>query len=510
MSNNSDNNARIAKNTLMLYIRMFVTLIVGLFTSRVILDALGIEDYGIYNLVAGFVAMFNILRSGLVSATQRFITYDLGRGDTSELNRTFSTCVIIYIAISVFAVIIAETFGMWFINNKLNIPDTRLFAAHWTFHLSLVMLIVSFISFPYNSLIISHERMNAFAYISIYEVVAKLLLTYLLFISKYDKLIVYSLLMCLVQISIPILYIFYCRKNFVESKVLWLFDKQKVKEIYSYTSWAMLGGFASVGLTQGLNVILGMFFSPIVNAARGIAVQIQGIINSFVSNFQLAMDPQIVKSYARGDYQYMQQLVFNSSKYSFYLLFLLSLPVMLETDMLLSLWLVDIPENTSLFFRLVIITTIYDAFSNPFAKAIQATGKIRNYQLIYSTMLLIIVPISYFFLMLGFDSYIVFVVHIVVGLFASFARIIIASKVTKMNLSLFKKVVLVPISFVVTLSLFISVSLKYFLYESFISSFIVLFVSLLVVLLSIFFCGISKSEQSFFIDKIKSITYFKK
>lgn len=505
MNNNADNNRRIAVNTIMLYIRMFITLIVGLFTSRVILDNLGVEDYGIYNLVGGFVAMFNILRSGLVSATQRFITYDLGRGDITELNRTFSTCVLIYIVISFLVILIAESIGPWFIENKLVIPSERYIAALWTFQLSLVMLVFSLISFPYNSLIISHERMTAFAYISIYEVVAKLVLTYLLYISPYDKLIIYSILMCIVQITVPILYMVYCWKHFEESKVQWSVNWSKVKEIYSFTGWAMLGGFASVGLTQGVNVILGMFFSPVVNAARGIAVQVQGIVNSFVGNFQMAMDPQIVKSYARGDVDYMQKLVFSSSKFSFFLLFILSLPLMFVADKLLSLWLVKVPEDSALFLRLIMITTMYDAISNPFAKAIQATGHIRKYQIVFSTFLILVVPISYLVLKFGADAYIVFVVHIILGFIAMCSRIILALHAINIPLKSFLNNVICPILIVSVLSIAVSYTIWLFMPEGFMYVFIMIIITILIVMISIYFFGLGVLERSMIKDKIKKI-----
>lgn len=505
MNNNTDNNKRIAKNTIMLYFRMFLTLIVGLFTSRVILDALGVEDYGIYNLVGGFVAMFNILRSGLVSATQRFITYDLGKGDIKELNETFSTCVIIYVIISIIVIILAEAIGPWFIENKLVIPNDRMEASYWTFQLSLVMMVFSLISFPYNSLIISHEKMSTFAYISIYEVVAKLALTYVLYISPYDKLIVYSILMCIVQITVPIMYMVYCRKNFEESKICWSINWTKIKEIYSFTGWAMLGGFASVGLTQGLSVLLGMFFNPVVNAARGVAVQVQGIVNSFVSNFQMAVDPQIVKSYARDDCEYMQQLVFSSSKYSFYLLFIIALPLMYVAEQLLSLWLVEVPTDSALFLRLILITTMYDAISNPFAKAIQATGHIRNYQIIFSCLLILIIPVSYIFLKFGAKAYIVFVVHIVLGFIAMWSRIILATRLTMIPLNRFFKEVALPICYVSIGSIIPSSICWYFIPRNIIYVFFIIVISIIVTGISIYFLGFNSSERSILRNKLKNI-----
>ena len=247
MSDTSANNKRIAKNTIALYFRMIITMIVGLFTSRVILDSLGVQDYGIYNLVGGFVTMFNVFRAGLISATQRFITFDLGKGDMNALRSTFSTSMIIFIMLSFIMLLIAEAGGIWFIENKLTIPAERMTAAQWVFQFSLVTLILNLVSFPYNALIIAHERMKAFAYISIFDVVAKLLLTYLVYISPIDKLIFYSFLMCLIQLINRMIYNIYCRKNFEESKMIWSVDWSKVKKIYAFTGWELFGSVAVIG-----------------------------------------------------------------------------------------------------------------------------------------------------------------------------------------------------------------------------------------------------------------------
>lgn len=505
MSVTSDSNKRIANNTLMLYFRMFITLIVGLYTSRVILDSLGVEDFGIYNVVGGFVAMFNVVRAGLVSATQRFITFDLGKGNFRELNRTFSTCVVIYIFLSVVVLIIAESIGVWFIDTKLNIPEYRLNAAHWVFQLSLLSLVVSLISFPYNALIISHEKMKAFAYISIYEVIAKLIVAYLLYITLYDKLIIYALLICFVQITVPLLYYCYSRKNFKESKILWILDWSKIKQIYSFTGWAMFGGIANIGFTEGVNMLLGAFFTPVVNAARGIAVQVQGIIVQFVNNFQLAVDPQIIKSFAKGDISYMSQLISSSSRISFFLLFFISLPVFLEADTLLGLWLVEVPTDAVLFLRLIMITTIYDAISNPYGKAIQANGDIKNYQLIFGGLLLLIVPVSYLVLKFGAPAYSVFVVHIILGLFACYARIYIADVKIGIPHVCFFRDTLKSIFIVVLVSSIIPLLLHFVIADRLTRLIVVTTVAVLVSVISVFYIGLNSSEKEIIINKVKSL-----
>jgi O-antigen/teichoic acid export membrane protein len=502
----SDNNQKtIARNTLLLYFRMFVTMVVSLFTSRVILDSLGASDYGIYNVVGGFVMMFGIVKVGLVSATNRFIAYDLGKGDIKELNKTFSSCVIIYLFLSLLAVFMAEIIGPWFINTKLNIPPERLYAAQWVFQISLITLVVGLISSPYNSLIIAHEKMKAFAYISIYEVIAKLVISYIIYIVPYDKLISYVILYCIIQCTIPLLYWIYCRLLFVEARVQWKIDKNRIKNIYSFTGWSMLGGLANMGITQGLNVIIGMFFSPVVNAARGIAVQVQSAITQFSSNFQLAVDPQIIKSYAKGDIDYMTSLIFSSSRYSYYLLYIITLPVMFETDMILNTWLVEVPEYTSIFFRLIIITTILDAVTNPAVKAIQATGKIKRYQLSVNTVLLTIVPVGYFCLLFGLPPYSVFIAQVIISILAFSIRFRMIKRLIKIPFSKFVHNCFIPIFKVTIASGIIPLLICVFFQDSFIRLLIVTIICFVTIGLSIYYLGLFKSERELITSRIAII-----
>lgn len=502
----SENSKRIAKNTILLYIRMLVTMIVGMFTSRVVLDALGVENFGIYNVVGGFVSMFAIVRAGLVSSTQRFITFDLGKGELRKLNQTFSTITLIYIILCAIVLVAAEIVGVWFIEYKLVIPSERLYAAKWVFQLSLLILIVTLLSSSYNSLIIAHEKMKAFAYISIYEVFAKLLVAYILYITSADKLIVYAMLLCCVQVTVPVLYWYYCQRNFKEEvKFCWHLEWGKIREIYSFAGWSMLGGIANIGYTQGLNMLLGMFFSPVVNAARGVAVQVQALISQFVVNFQMAVDPQIIKSYARGDYEYMSKLISTSSRFSYFLLFFISLPVFLEAETLLGWWLVEVPEYTPLFFRLIIITTMYDAISNPYGKAIHATGNIRKYQLICSTLLILIVPVAYVTLKIGAPAYSVFMVHIILGFIAMVCRINIGRRVSSESKLKVIKCTILPI-LLVTVTSFIIPYIVHDLIDHDVWRFLVTGLCCVIsVGICVFFFGLSKEEQIMVETKISKI-----
>ena len=505
MSDNTSNGKRIAQNTIALYFRMFITMAVGLFTSRVILDSLGVEDYGIYNLVGGFISMFNIFRAGLLSAVQRFITFDLGKGDIRGLKSTFSTSMIIFIMLSIVIVVIAEIGGIWFIENKLTIPNERMNAAHWVFQFSLLTLVLNLISFPYNALIIAHERMKAFAYMSIFDVVAKLLLTYLVYISPIDKLIFYAFLMCLIQLINRMIYNIYCRRNFEESKLIWHIDWSKIKRIYAFTGWELFGSVAVIGYTQGLNMLLGMFYNPVVNAARGIAVQVQGIITGFVNNFQTALNPQITKSFASGNMNYMFKLVFASSSLSFFLLLLFALPLMLEAEGILNLWLVEVPEYTVIFFRLIILTTMIDAISNPIITAVEATGIIKVYQIVVGSLLLLILPVSYIVLKLGGAPYSVFIVHFFFACLAFCARIIFASRATGLPKKAFIFQVMRPIVLVLLTASIAPIVLHIVLDSSPIRLIIVGCISVVCVLVAIYIMGITRSERELITNRILNL-----
>lgn len=505
MSNESENNKRIAKNTLVLYLRMILMLLVGLYTSRVILDSLGVEDFGIYNLVGGFVSFFNIFRAGLLAATQRFISYDLGRGDKKELRDTFSTLLMIFITLSAIIVVLAEAFGIWFIDNKLTIPSNRLTAAHWVFQFSLFTLVLTFITFPYNALIISHEKMTTFAYISIFETIAKLVVAYAINISSYDKLIVYSALLCIVQLIIRLIYTIYCNRNYEEANVTWKINWSKVKKIYAFTGWELLGSLAVIGYTQGLNILLGMFFTPVVNAARGVAVQIQNMIVGFVTNFQMAINPQITKSYASEEKEYMVRLIFYSSKLSFFLLFIVSLPIILEAEELLAIWLVEVPEYTVVFFRLIIVTTMIDAVSNPIITSVEATGNIKKYQIIVGSILLMILPISYIALKQGAAPYAVFIVHIAMSIVAFVARLILGSRLVGFSCIKFINLVLLPIGGVVLASVILPTITHLSMRFGLTRLLIVGCISVISIIVCVYFIGLRKPEREKIVSMAKGL-----
>lgn len=393
ISENTSNNKRIAKNTLFLYFRMFITTIVALFTSRVVLKELGVEDFGIYNVIGGFVVMFSVIKSSMVLSTQRFLNYELGRKDFERARTYFSTSINIHALLSLAFIVLAETLGLWFVNNYINIPEGKMYAANWVFQFSIIATAINIMSAPYNAAIIAHEKMSIYAYISILEVVLKLIIVYLLVLSA-NKLVTYSFLVMIVSFIVMACYVIYCIGNFYVCRYRYNKDKADYKALLGFSWWSFFGSIANMGNNQGIAVILNMYFGVVVNAAMGIANQINAAIYHFVSNFQTAFNPQIIKSYAAGDMEYFKNLILNTSKYSYYLLFFISLPVLICAPEVISLWLGQIPEYSVNFFRLMMAFLLIDAIQGPLWVSAQATGKIRNYQMLMSALIISNVPLS--------------------------------------------------------------------------------------------------------------------
>ena len=415
MTNSSSNNKRIAKNTLLLYIRMLFLMVVSLYTSRVVLNALGVEDFGIYNVVGGVVAMFSMLSGSLSAAITRFITYELGTGNRENLKKIFSSAVTIQIGLAVVIILLAEAVGVWFLNVKMNIPEERIVAANWVFQFSILTFSINLISVPYNASIIAHERMSAFAYISILEALGKLVIAFLITVSPMDRLIFYALLMCAVALLVRLVYGYYCKKHFEECTYHFLWDKELLKRMFGFAGWNFIGASSAVLRDQGGNVVINLFCGPVVNAARGIASQVNTAVHGFVSNFMTALNPQITKSYASGNRDYMMTLIFQGARLSFYMLLVLSLPIFVNTYYILTLWLKIVPEHTASFVQLILLFGLSESISNPLITAMLATGKIRNYQLVVGGLQLMNLPVSYILLRIGLFPEIVIVVAIILS-----------------------------------------------------------------------------------------------
>lgn len=496
MTNSSDNK-RIAKNTIFLYLRMFILLVVGLYTSRVTLKALGITDYGINNVVGGIVTMFVFINYAMVNSTQRYITYELGKNDRSRLITIFSTSVNIHAIISVIIIFLSETIGLWFLYNKMVIPPDRFTAALWIYQFSIASCVISIMSVPFNSLIIAHEKMSAFAYISLLDVTFRLLIVFLLLIHNGDRLILYGLLVLIVSIVDQIIYLNYCLRNFPESKYRWDIDKPLMKEMTGFASWNLVGNLAYVCYTQGLNLLLNTFFSPAVNAARGIAVQVQSTVANFSYNIENAIKPQITKSYAKNDFSRMHSLMSVSARLSYYVLLLMGLPLMLEADYVLNLWLVEVPSHTVNFLRLTILYVLSESLTGPLLTAIQSSGSIRRYQLTVSALCLLILPVSYIFLLIWEYPEVVFVVTLSFSILIQFVKLFIVCCMVKLSKWIYFKDVFIR-SFVVSLFSLIFPTIIYLNTEqSFLRFTAVVSSSIIATLLMIYLLGITNFERKF-------------
>lgn len=503
MAETSTNNKRIAKNTLFLYFRMLFIMAVSLYTSRVVLSTLGIEDFGIYNVVGGIVGMFSFINGAMTTGTQRYLNYAIGINDFAQTRKVFNTCINIHFFLAAIIFFLAETIGLWFFFTQMNIPDSRMNAAFWVYQFSIFTAGIMIISVPYNAVIIAHERMNIFAYISIVEVVGKLGIVYLLLIGNADRLILYAFLMLCIQIGIRFLYGVYCKKHFPETVFLFVKDWKLTKEMLGFTGWNLWGGCAHIAFTHGVNILLNIFFGPSVNAARGIAIQVQNAVSQFATNFQTALNPQIIKSYALHDYIYMHKLVYRSSKFSFFLLFFLSLPILLETNVILSIWLENVPQYTVTFIRLILWIAIIDAISNPLMTSATATGKVKIYQSVCGGILLLIVPASYIVLKLGASPSSVFIVHLSIGFLTFLTRLCIIHKLIGLSIEKYFRFVVYRILLAGCTAIIIPIAIKLFLEtESLLNSIIICFISLLSSALSIYFLGMDCSEKLFMKERL--------
>lgn len=485
----------------MLYFRMFVTMAISLYTSRVVLNTLGVEDFGIYNVVAGVVGMLSFLNSAMAVATQRFLSFELGRKDFIQLKKIFATSVNIHILIALVVLVLAETIGLWFLNTKLTIPADRMTAARWIYQFAIFSFVVKIVSVPYTASIIAREHMSIYAYVSIVEVSLKLLLVFLIQWITYDKLTMYGLLMFFVSFLLLMIDRVYAKRKFEECTYIYVWDKRLYKEMLGYTGWNLFGTGAYVTYNQGVNILLNIFFGPGINAARGIAYQVYGAINGFVGNFQVALNPQIVKSYANGDTKYMEQLIFQGSKYAFFLLFCVSVPVILETELILKWWLKIVPEYAVLFCRLVLINALIDSISYPIMAGAQASGRIKWYMIVAGGLLLLILPLSYMFLKLGFPPQSTFYVNIVISILAMFARLIIVSRLIHISVSKFISHVILRIVLVVIVSLIIPAIVLWKIEPSLIRFFVLGTVTVISIVTSVVLVGLRKNEKKFLKEK---------
>lgn len=507
MPSTSENNKRIAKNTLMLYIRMFVIMGVTLYTSRVVLRALGVTDYGIYNVVGGFAMMFIAISDSLSRATSRFITFELGRGKSERLHKVFVTTVIIQLIIAGIIILLTETVGLWFLCTQMNIPPDRMTAAHWVFQFSVLNVIIRLVGVPYIACVIAHERMSAFAYFSIIEAIGKLLIAFLITISPIDKLILYSALMCAFVLMVRALYGWYSMRNFEECHGKWTIERGLMKQVLGFSGWNFVGTSSGMLRDHGINVLLNMFYGPAMNAARGISVQVCSAVTSFSTSFVSAVNPQITKSYAANDRQYTMTLVFQGARLSSYLLFFVTIPILIETPEILRIWLGRTPDYSVLFVRLGAIFVMIESISTTMITLILATGRIRNYQLLLGSLQILCLPVAYLLLKVGCPPESTFEITIAFALACLFMRIYLLRGMTGLSVRRFMHSVLGNVCVVGLLSTIVPYILTLLLPAGILRLALSCTTCLIFTSVITLYVGCSQKERAFVFDKIRAASH---
>lgn len=500
----TESNKRIAKNAMMMYIRMLLTMVVTLYTSRVVLNALGVNDYGIYNVVGGVVTMFSFLKGTLTSGTQRFLTFELGRKNFTRLQKTFSATLMIHFFLAILILLLAETIGLWFLDYKMNIPPDRMYAAQWCYQFSIAASLLTILQSPYNACIIAHERMNIYAYVSIIDVVLKLLIVYLLVVINTDKLILYSLLVFLVNLVVSGIYILYCRKKYPECTFIIVKDKALYKPILIFSGWNMMSMFGYLLSSQGVNILLNIFFYPAINAARAIAYQINSALTSFVNNFQIAVTPQVVKLYADDKQESMKNLLYQNSKYGFSLLWLLSLPVFLDINKILILWLKEVPSETMIMARLVIIQSLFYTFNRPFDIAIEAVGRMKEVNLFTGPMQIMVLPVSYLLLKIGLPFYTPFILNIIVVVLCLVVETHYLNKWINISRRVILKQIVYPLFYMVILSSILPVLVYFYMESSLLRLFAIVATSSFSVIICSYCIVLDRQARDWIKNKIKS------
>lgn len=504
----------IAKNTLFLYFRMLLVMAVSLFTSRIVLRELGVSDYGVYSLVGGIVAMFGFFNSAMSSATQRYLSFDIGKANPQKLQKTFSATLTIHTGIAVLVLILAETLGLWYINYKMVFPPERTFAVNVVYQFSILSFLLGIIQVPYNALIIARERMNVYAYVSVLEVSLKLIIVFLLVYFGSDKLITYAILTFLVSFIIRIVYQVYCRRNFKESKYRFEYDKTYYRELMSYSGWNLFGNIAAVARGQGNNIVLNLFFGVIANAAYGITMVVQGAVSAFITNFMVAVNPQITKTFAKGDLGSMHRLINRSSKFSFLLALLLISPIILHIEFILKLWLVNPPKFSAEMISVALLCMLVDTLSGPLMTGIQATGKIKSYQAVVGILVFLNLPISYLILKFNLSAspVIIFKVWLGISLVSLFLRLYYLKIQANYSLRSFFKEVLLQVIGIAVLSYSIGYGVTFLFEEITILNVIIQSILYLGVLVfAVYFLILNQNEKQFihgigqkFIQKFKN------
>lgn len=478
-------------------------MLISLYTSRVILQALGVEDYGIYNVVGGVVAMLSVITGALTTTISRFITYEIGSGDKERLNKVFSTSKVVQLIMTMIVIILIEIVGMWFLRAKMQIPEGRMTAAIWVLNFSLLSFCVDLISIPYNACIVAHEHMKAFAYVSIIQAIAKLGICFIIMSIPFDRLIAYAALMLLVSIGVRLFYSIYCHHHFDESKARLKFHKETFKEMFSFAGWSFFNNGIYIINTQGVNMLINVYYGVVFNAARGIANQVEGAVISFVNSFTTAINPQITKCYAAGELDEMYTLVSRGARFSYYLMFIMALPIICETDAILGIWLVDVPEKASVFIKLSLVNVLIDCVGNSSYTANVATGKIKLYSILVSVITILIFPITWIVYSVGGAIETPYVIYIGARLMILVVRMALMKKYIGFSVLKFIKDAYIPVILTTVLASLPSLLILQFVPSSSFRFVLSLIVGVSMVALTAFCVGMTSGERSMIVNKGK-------
>lgn len=499
-------NSRLMKNTFLLYFRMALLMCINLYTSRIVLETLGVEDFGIYNVVGGVVIMLGFINDSMTVSTRRYLNFELGTGNRQRLHEVFVTSLNIFFIISLLIVILAETVGLWFVVEKMIIPSERMTAALWCYHISIFTAVIDILNCPYFSAIVAHEKMKSFAYIAILDAILRLLLVYLLLVFDYDRLIFYAILYAAEKVLIRLVYNIYCVRNFEECHYHWIYNKELFKEMAIFAGWNMWANLAYVCYTQGLNMMLNVFFGPVVNAARGVAVQVQGTVGNYANNFMMAITPQITKTYASGQLKETHLLIYRGSRLTFCLMLIMCLPLIIETPAVLSIWLKEVPEGSVLFLRLLLVIVLVQKYTNPLATAVSSTGKIKKYESWVNGLMLTVLPIAYLTLSLGGAPWTVFVVYLIIVLLAFMLNLYIALPMMELRLADYIKYSIKPCVVVLFCSLLVPIALKLLTTPSLVLSIFDIVLMVITTALFSFKYGLDTEERNLITSKIAKLT----
>lgn len=491
----SENNKRIAKNTMLLYTRTLFSQLLALYTSRKILEIIGIEDFGIYNVVGGVTGLLTFLNGSMAVATQRFLTIELGKNDLNAYNRVFCMAYIIHIALAFVILLIAETIGLWFVNHCLNIPDERMVAANWIYQTSIAIMMLSIIQTPYIASLTAHERMGIYAYVGMGESILRLAVVFLLLITSHDKLIVYGFMLLSIQLIAAMVYRGYCVKHFPECKYKWTWNKKLFHSLLGFTSWNLFGTIAWILKDQGNNMLMNIFGNPLINAARGVSYQVSNAVQNLVNGFSTAVNPQLTKNYATDNREGLHKLMMLSSKLSFFLLLFLALPIIIEISYILDLWLVEVPTYSTLFTRIILVESLCATLGGPMITSLLATGHIKWYQIVVGSVMLLNVPISYLLLYIGFPIETPIIVSLIITSLCFVLRLWFCKYQLTLSIRTYLRSVIVPTFAVAILSSFLPIFASLLMDEGFLRLFITIVISTISVSLCTYFIGLSRKEQ---------------